>query len=134
MRTPSKILNITVAILLSFSVSPLIAGDLDQLSRVELKDQWGQVLFCQFIYKMPEVKPRLYDFDTEQCNAAAQWIGNLASKYPLQEQRVLKLQAEKHASRLSYNASEPYHAVPACRQYCRKLAEMQESKNGAPNE
>lgn len=113
-----------IAMLACFSSSPLFARDADQLSPTELKDKWGQVIFCQRIYTLPEILPRLYDFDIEQCNAAAQLAEELVSKYPVNERQALKNQAENHARALSYNTSEPYHAVSACREYCGKLAEI----------
>ncbi len=119
------------AILLYTFASTLAAADIDQLSRIELKDKWGQVLFCQQIYKMPEVMPRLYDFDTEQCDSAALLVGDLASKHSTQEQQILKAQAENHAIALSYNTSEPYLSVPACRQFCLKLHKLREERINA---
>ena len=128
--TPDKImpkpvrftLNAAIAMMTCSFVSPLTATDVDQLSPTELKDKWGQVIFCQKIYKMPEVRSRLYDFDIEQCDTAARLAAHLVSNHPLNEQQALKLQAENHARALSYNTSEPYQSVPACRQYCSKLA------------
>ena len=102
---------------------------IDQLTRTELKDKWGQVIFCQEIYTMPEVRTRLYDFDIEQCAAASQLIGALAAKYTPSDQQTMKLQAEKHATALSYNTSEPYHSVSACRQYCKKLEQIRDQRN-----
>lgn len=122
-------LNVTTAMLICFFTSPLGAADVDQLSPTELKDKWGQVIFCQKIYKMPEVRTRLYDFDVEQCDAAARLAEELVSKYPLNEQQALKIQAENHARALSYNTPEPYQAVPACRQYCSKVAGIRDERN-----
>ena len=53
------------ALLVLFS-TPLTASDIDQLNKIETKDKWGQLIFCQRIYKMPEVKSRLYNFDFER--------------------------------------------------------------------
>jgi len=128
---PGGVTGTLTFLLLSLFVSQLAAEDFDQLSRTELKDNWGQLFFCQSIYKMPEVKPRLYDFDIEQCNTASQLIAELVAKYPLQEQQAMKLQAEKHAVLLSYNTSEPYHSVPACRQYCKKLEKIRQERVAA---
>lgn len=122
-------LNATTAMLICFFTSPLDAADADQLSPTELKDKWGQVIFCQKIYKMPEVRTRLYDFDVEQCDAAARLAEELVSKYPENQQQALKLQAEKHARALSYNTSEPYHSVSACREYCSKVAGIRDEIN-----
>jgi hypothetical protein len=115
-------------LLVSFSTS-IIALDIDQLGKTETMEKWGQVLFCQRIYKMPEVKPRLYDFDIEHCEKAGQLITDVVSKYSKQEQEQLKYRAERHAIALSYNTSEPYHSVAACRAYCRELAEIQDKHN-----
>ena len=119
-------------VLISLVASPLAANDDEngQLTRTEFKDKWGQVLFCQKMYTMPEVRSRLYDFDTEQCDAAAKLAEDLVSVFPPNEQQWLKQQAEKHANALSYNATEPYHAVPACREYCSKLAELKPENIG----
>lgn len=93
------------------------------------KDQWGQVMFCQRIYKMPEVKPRLYGFDIEQCDKAEQLVMDVVSELPSQDQVQMKAQAEQHAYRLSHNTSEPYLSVVGCREYCRQLAEIKDSRN-----
>jgi len=93
------------------------------------RTNWGQVLFCQGIYKMPGVRTRLYDFDIEHCNRAGRLVTQVVAKYPKQEREQLKSQAERHAVRLSHNTSEPYHSVPACRAYCRELAEIQDKRN-----
>lgn len=106
---------------------PLIAEDDAQLNWVETKDQWGQVLFCQAIYKMPEVKTRLYGFDVEQCDKAGQLMMDITASYSKQDQEQMKTQAEQHAWLLSRNTSEPYHSVVACREYCRELIEKQGS-------
>ncbi|MDX2481495.1 MAG: hypothetical protein QNK24_14320 [Desulfuromusa sp.] len=106
---------------------PLVAQDDAQLNWIETKDQWGQVLFCQAIYKMPEVKTRLYGFDVEQCDKAGQLMMDVTAKYSKQDQEQMKTQAEQHAYLLSRNTSEPYHSVIACREYCRELIENQGS-------
>ena len=108
---------------------PATARDLDQLDWTETKDKWGQLIFCQRIYKMPEVNPRLYSFDFEQCDKAGQLVTDIVAKYSKQEQVQLRNQAEQHAIKLSYNTSEPYHSVVACREYCRELAEKQDTRN-----
>jgi len=123
-----------VALLTCCFSSPLSARDADQLSPIELKDKWGQVIFCQRIYKMPEVLSRLYDFDVEQCDAAAKLAEELVSKYPVNEQQALKMQAERHARALSYNTSEPYHAVSACREYCGKVAGIREERQAGASQ
>jgi len=119
---------VAATLLLVFSTS-LAALDLDQLSKTELKEKWGQLLLCQRIYKMSEVKPRLYDFDTEQCDKAGQLMNSVVAKFSTQELITLKSHAERHAGALSYNTAEPYHSVPACREYCRELAEIYDQKN-----
>jgi len=126
-------LNTVIALITCFFTSPIAAADVNQLSPTEFKDKWGQIIFCQKTYKMSEVQPRLYDFDVEQCDAAARFAEALALKYPLNERQALKLQAEKHARALFQNTSEPYHSVPACREYCSKLVGIQdERKAGEP--
>jgi hypothetical protein len=122
----SKIIFIVSLMLLA---PQLAAEDMDQLTGTELKDKWGQVIFCQRIYTMPEVRTRLYDFDIEQCEAASLLIADLADKYIKSDQQAMKLQAEKHATALSYNTSEPYHSVPACRDYCKKLEQIRAQRN-----
>ena len=115
-------------LLVSFSTS-LAALDIDQIDRTETIKKWGQVIFCQRIYKMPEVRSRLYDFDIEHCEKAGLLMSEVTAKYPMQEQQQLKYQAEKHAVALSRNTSEPYHSVAACRAYCRELTEIQDKRN-----
>ena len=105
----------------------LVAQDDSQVNWTETKDQWGQVLFCQAIYKMPEVKTRLYEFDVEQCDKAGQLMMSKAGRYQKQGQVQMKAQAEQHAFLLSRNTSEPYHSVVACREFCRELVENQGS-------
>ena len=127
-------LNATTAMLICFFASPLGAADVDQLSPTEFKDKWGQIIYCQKTYKMSEVQPRLYDFDVEQCAAAARFAEDLALKYPLNERQALKLQAEKHARALFQNTSEPYHSVPACREYCSKLVGIQDERKAGESQ
>ena len=122
-------LNATIAMLTCIFATPLDAADVDQLSTTELKDKWGQVIFCQRIYKLPEVRSRLYDFDVERCDAAAHLAAELVSKYPENQRQALKFQAEEHARALSYNTSEPYHSVSACREYCTKVAGIRDEIN-----
>ena len=109
--------------LVVFFPVPLVAQDDAQLIWTGIKDQWGQVLFCQAIYKMPEVKTRLYSFDIEQCDKAGQLMMETVAGYSEQDQVQMKSQAEQHAFMLSRNTSEPYHSVVACREYCRELVE-----------
>ena len=109
--------------------APLAAVDLDKLSKTDIKEKWGQVLFCQAIYKMPEVKPRLYDFDIEHCNKAGQLMTDLVARYSTPEQQKLRYEAERHAAALSYNTAEPYHSVAACREYCREVARIQDERH-----
>jgi len=110
------------AILFSASV---FAQSSDQISVNDLKEQWGQVILCQRIYTLPTVKPRLYDFDTEQCKLAESFVLNIVSRYPEQQQSELKNMAERHAGALTFNTREPYHSVPACREFCAELATLQ---------
>lgn len=110
-------------------VQPLSGMGADDPEQTRLKEQWGQLLFCKRIYTMPEVRPRLYSFDTEACNKAERVIFNVLGKYSEAEQGRLKDQAEKHAVKLSYNTFEPYHSVPACREYCSELADSQEEQD-----
>ena len=118
---------------LVFSVSLAVAAepqvDVDQLSATEIYQKWGQVVFCQRIYKMPEVTSRLYDFDVEHCDQAALLVADVISKYSPQDQAQLNILAERHAGLLSRNTPEPYHSVGACREYCRKVAEFREERN-----
>ena len=118
-----------ITALLILITAPLAAQDADPLSWTEIKDKWGQVLFCQRIYRMPEVKTRLYSFDIEQCDKAGQLALDIIARYSKQEQVQLKNQAELHAARLSQNTSEPYQAVPACREYCLELSEIQDKRS-----
>ena len=118
-----------LAALLIFLSPPLTALDEDQLSWTETKEKWGQVLFCQRIYQMPEVKSRLYDFDVEHCDQASQLIADVVTRYTEQERKLLKSQSERHAALLSRNSSEPYHSVSACRAYCSELAEARDTDN-----
>jgi hypothetical protein len=121
-----RFLMLCTTLLVLFPV-PLVAQDDAQLNWVETKDQWGQVLFCQAIYKMPEVKTRLYSFDVEQCNKAGQLMLDVTASYSKQDQEQMKTQAEQHAWLLSRNTSEPYHSVVACREYCSELIANQDS-------
>lgn len=114
------------SLLILFPIA-LVAQDDAQLKWIETKDQWGQVLFCQAIYKMPEVKTRLYSFDVEQCDKAGQLMIDEVGRYSKQAQVQMKAQAEQHAFLLSRNTSEPYHSVAACREYCKELVENQGS-------
>jgi hypothetical protein len=118
-----------ITTLLVLFSAPLTAQDAESLDWTTTKDKWGQLILCQRIYKMPEVKPRLYSFDIEQCDKAGQLVVDVISKYSKQEQAQLKNQAERHAFMLSENTSEPYHSVPACREYCGKLAEIQDKRS-----
>lgn len=114
--------------LVLFSV-PLAAEEEEPLDWTTTKEKWGQLIFCQRIYKMPGVKSRLYDFDIEQCEKAGQLADDVISKYSQQRQTELKNQAERHAFMLSKNTSDPYQAVPACREYCGQLAEIQDKRS-----
>jgi len=119
----------TIAVLLATLSTPLAALDVDQLNWTETKAKWGQVLFCQRIYKMPEVQSRLYSFDVEQCDSAGQLMTGVVAKYSKQQQVHLKTQAEQHAVALGRNTREPYHSVAACREYCRELADIQDKRH-----
>ena len=121
--------RITICLLLVLFSAPLAALDVDQLDWTETREKWGQVIFCQRIYKMPEVQSRLYSFDVEQCNSAGQLMLDVVARYSVPQKAQLNKQAEQHAAALSYNTSEPYHSVAACREYCRELAEIQEKRN-----
>ena len=129
MLSPELKLCLIFTLLLASFSTPLYALDIDQLNWNETMEKWGQVLFCQRIYNRPEVQSRLYNFDVEQCDKAGQLMSNVAARYPAQEQVQLKNQAERHALALSKNTAEPYHAVPACRTYCRELADTLDKRN-----
>ena len=129
MQLPKSPHRTLFAMLLVLFSSPLIAQDNDPLDWTETKDQWGQVMFCQLIYKMPEVRPRLYSFDIESCDKAGQLMTDVVSRYSKQDQVQIKAQAERHAYRLGHNTSEPYHSVPACRDFCGELATIQDKRN-----
>lgn len=115
-------------IFLILSVSPITTGADDLTTADGLAKQWGQLMLCQRIYRMPEVTSRLYDFDLERCNSAEMVIMDIASRYVVREQKIIKLHAERHARSLSYNTSEPYHSVPACREYCKALAQARDTR------
>ena len=121
--------HVILSIVLMMLSSPLIAQEFDQDAWIKTKEKWGQLLYCQRIYKMPEVKTRLYDFDIEQCDKASQLADSVVAKYPKEAQTQLKNQAERHAYMLSKNTSEPYLAVPACREYCQELADIQDKRS-----
>lgn len=118
-----------IYLLLVFFTAPVVALDVDQLSWTETKEKWGQVIFCQRIYKIPEVQSRLYSFDVEQCNSASELVLDVISRYSVTQQAQLKNQAEQHAFAISHNTTEPYHSVAACREYCRELAEIQDKRH-----
>lgn len=121
--------SLIFTVLLTLFSTPLLAVDLDQLSWTETKEEWGQVLFCQRIYQRPEVQSRLYSFDVEHCDKAGQLMLDVVAKYPQQDLAQLKNLAEQHAFALSKNTAEPYHSVPACRAYCRELADTLDKRN-----
>ena len=129
MYVPKLQHHLIITLLLVGLSPPLIAQDADQADWTETKDKWGQLLFCQRIYTIPDIKSRLYGFDIEQCDKAEQLIGSIVANHPQQDQQKLRNQAEQHAVRLSRNTSEPYHSVPACREYCGKLAEIQDKRS-----
>jgi hypothetical protein len=125
-----RILKVTGGVVAGALLScPVMAGDTDELSWTETKDKWGQLLFCQRIYKLPEVQTRLYSFDYERCDKASKLVSDVIARYSETEQKQLKIEAEKHAYRLSLNTSEPYHSVGACRDYCGKLADIEAQRN-----
>jgi hypothetical protein len=128
-RTSKWRRRLTTATALVFLSPPLWALDVDELSWTETREKWGQALFCQRIYKLPEVKTRLYDFDIEHCDKADQLFVDGVSRLSKQNQVLLKNQAEQHAIMLSFNTSEPYNSVAACREYCRELAEVKDNRN-----
>jgi len=121
--------RVAIIALLSLFSTQLIAQDADQLDLTQTIEKWGQLVFCQRIYKLPSVKPRLYDFDIEACNKAGQLVTDVIAKYSPQDQLQIKNLAEQHAIRLSYNTSDPYQSVPACREYCSKVAKIQDKRN-----
>jgi hypothetical protein len=129
MNIPKVQCGVFLAPVLFLFSAPIAANDSGRPGWTETKDKWGQLIFCQRIYKLPEVKTRLYSFDYEQCEQAGQLIADVVANYSEQEQVQLRNQAEQHAIKLSYNTSEPYHSVAACREYCRDLTEMQEKKD-----
>ena len=123
MYSPSLRFQMLSLLLMFQFTAPLAAQDNDQARWIEAKDKWGQVLFCQTIYKMPEVQTRLYDFDVKQCDEAAQVMNNAMNVFSKQDQVQLKAMAEQHAYRLSRFTSEPYQSVPACREFCQEVTE-----------
>ena len=122
----SRLIATMQALLLSCS---LVASETPDPGWTETKDKWGQLIFCQRIYKLPEVKTRLYSFDYEQCDKASQLVSDIIAKYSETDQKQMKVLAEKHAYKLSLNTSEPYHSVGACREYCGKLVEIKEQRD-----
>ena len=122
-----------ITVLLFLLATQATASDFDQLSETETTQKWGRVLFCQRIYSLSEVKPRLYSFDTKQCDKAGQLMTDLVGKYTEQQQALLNIQAESHARDLSFNTREPYQAVGACRDYCQKLAEIYDQRTNTSN-
>ena len=129
MFLPRLPIRITIVSMLALSSLPLTGLATNQSDWVVNRESWGRVLFCQHIYKMPEVRARLYDFDIEQCDKAGQVMANKAAAYSIQQQTELKSQAERHAKLLSRNTSDPYQSVVACREYCRDLAATQDQRD-----
>jgi len=115
--------------LLVLFTTPLAAVDVEKLDWTGTREKWGQVIFCQRIYKMPEVQSRLYSFDVEQCNSAGQLMLEVVTRYSESQRVQLRNQAEQHAVAISFNTQEPYHSVAACREFCRELAEIQDKQN-----
>ena len=124
LKLPCQLLGVMLLIL-----SPLTLTAQDAPERIKIKDEWGQVLFCQAIYKMPEVQTRLYAFDLEQCEEAGHIVTEAVAAYPIEDQQQLRAQAERHAYRLSRNTTEPYHSVVACREFCRELVDSRSPAN-----
>lgn len=129
MYSPSLCFHMLSLILMLLFTTPLTAQNSDQARWIEAKDQWGQVLFCQTIYKMPEVQTRLYDFDVKRCDEASQLMTNAISVFSKQDQVQLKALAEQHAYRLSRFTSEPYQSVPACREFCQEVIDTGGQRN-----
>ena len=114
--------RLLILLMLSPLCAPASANDIDQLDWTGIKEHWGQAMLCQRIYSLSVVKPRLYDFDIEQCSQAMILITGVAGRYSEKDRVELRKQAERHAALLSRNATSPYNAVPACRLFCRDIA------------
>lgn len=92
------------------------------LSRSELVDAWGSILYCQAIYEEPAVRARVYRGDRNHCDSAqavlagmAENIGNAA-----QSERIAR-EAARKAAAIRYNTPSLDDAVTACRQQCRNF-------------
>lgn len=116
-----------LSLFLVMASASLPAQDQGQPEWLRIRDQLAQVMFCQLIYKMPDVKPRLYDFDIEQCDLAAQSMADIIARYPERDQAELRAQSKQHAYHLVHNAADPYLSVAACRVYCLDVTKDQDT-------
>ncbi len=89
----------------------------------ELVDTWGSVLYCQGIYKEPDVRGRIYAGDLQACDKSDRLLRWLAeANYSQSERKMLEQGTSRRAAAIRYNTRSVQDAVTACRQLCRGLS------------
>ena len=98
------------------------AQKINGMTPSEVADAWGEIRYCQQAYKHPTNAGRVYEFDTQQCNAAYQAIVELLEPHGEELMVAADRASQQRARMIAANTREIGAVVTACREACAKWA------------
>ena len=87
-----------------------------------LVEDWARVLYCQEAYRNPANRSRVYEYDTNQCLAAASHIQTQLQSFDPQSRENIERAAKQRLSMIQYNTRNVTEVIGACRESCTKIA------------
>jgi hypothetical protein len=98
------------------------AAEEPQMTELQLRENWGRVMYCERIYRHTNNQRRVYEFDVKQCEKANELMQQQANLYGENKALALKDIANQRAIEIEYSTVDVTAVINACRESCRKLS------------
>jgi len=113
-----------LALVVGVGFASAAASEAEVITKPELIDDWGSVIYCQAIYEEPDVRGRIYPGDHEACGRAYDlMVYRVKSSYTPREGQEIAQNAARRATAIRHNTRSVQEAIAACRHQCRAFSE-----------
>ena len=100
----------------------VVAEETARMNPEQIRENWGQVMYCQSAYRNPANQGRVYEYDITQCKAADQYMREVVSVYNETGRKNLRDASVNRMTDIQYSTRDITWVLNACRETCSRLA------------